>query len=254
MCDPLGVTPAAERQSGRSRLFAEQLFAPLPPRYERLAAWLSFGQNGRWRREVVSDVAGTGARLVLDVATGPGGLAIELAARAPGLRVVGLDITASMLRSARASVREAALGDRVTFVQASAEALPFPDESFDALMFTYLLRYVPDPGRVLRELVRVVKPGGEIASLEFFVPPRRGWRAAWWLYTRGLLPVWGRLLGGRAWAEVGRFLGPSISRHYRRFPLSWHVAAWEDAGATDVETRVMSLGGGLVMRGRKAGG
>ena len=132
-----------------------------------------------------------------------------------------------------------------------AERLPFRDATFDALTFTYLLRYVADPQATLEELVRVVKPGATVANLEFLVPHSRFWRAWWWLYTRFVLPAGGWLTGGREWWGVGRFLGPSISNHYRAYPLRWHVDAWEKAGLVDVGVRTMSLGGGLVMWGTK---
>jgi demethylmenaquinone methyltransferase/2-methoxy-6-polyprenyl-1,4-benzoquinol methylase len=90
-----------------------------------------------------------------------------------------------------------------------------------------------------------------LAGLEFAVPPNPVWRAAWWFYTRGALPVLGAATGGRAWFEVGRFLGPSISEHYRRHPVGDHVAAWRAAGLSEVAVRPMSLGGGLVMWARK---
>jgi len=110
---------------------------------------------------------------------------------------------------------------------------------------------VAEPQSTLAELARVVRPGGLLASLEFSVPPSRFWRSAWWLYTRGVLPVAGALLGGRPWFDVGRFLGPSITDHYRRHPVDWTIAAWEKAGLVDVGLRRMSLGGGLVMWGRR---
>jgi demethylmenaquinone methyltransferase/2-methoxy-6-polyprenyl-1,4-benzoquinol methylase len=91
-----------------------------------------------------------------------------------------------------------------------------------------------------------------MASLEFAVPPSRFWRGWWWLYTRAVLPLAGAALGGRAWFDVGRFLGPNISEHYRRYPVPATVAAWEAAGLIDVGVRRMSLGGGLVMWGRRA--
>jgi demethylmenaquinone methyltransferase/2-methoxy-6-polyprenyl-1,4-benzoquinol methylase len=117
--------------------------------------------------------------------------------------------------------------------------------------FSYLLRYVDDPAATVAEMARCLRPGGTLACLEFNVPPQPAWRAAWWCYTRLALPVLGGLTGGPAWYRVGRFLGPSISEHYREHPLAWHVAAWEAAGLTEVRTELMSLGGGLVMSGRK---
>ncbi|MGH9296909.1 MAG: class I SAM-dependent methyltransferase, partial [Acidimicrobiales bacterium] len=142
---------------------------------------------------------------------------------------------------------------RVSFVLGRGEQLPFADGTFDALTFTYLLRYVDDASAALNELARVVRPGGLVASLEFAVPESRFWRAWWWLYTRAVLPLAGAATGGRQWWDVGRFLGPSISEHYRRYPLGWTVQAWIDAGLSDVGAKPMSLGGGLVMWGRKTG-
>ena len=238
--------------------FTRELFTPLPSRYDRLAEVLSFGQNGRWRRAMVSRaVAGRqsrddGRRRVLDVASGTAGVAISLARGMPDVDVVGVDLTEAMLRTGSANLAAARLDDRVRLVAGRGERLPFPDASFDALTFTYLLRYVDDPQATLSELARVTKPGGTMASLEFCVPPDPWWHLAWTGYTRLVLPVAGLAAGGPSWWRVGRFLGPSISRHYQRYPVDWTVAAWERAGFTDVGTKIMSLGGGLVMWGTRA--
>jgi demethylmenaquinone methyltransferase/2-methoxy-6-polyprenyl-1,4-benzoquinol methylase len=189
--------------------------------------------------------------VVLDVASGTAGVALQLAARS-GARIVGVDLTEAMLRQGRHRVAAAGMGHRVALVAGRAERLPFPDGYFDALTFTYLLRYVDDPQATLAELARVLKPGGTMASLEFCVPTGPLWGPAWWAYTRIALPAGGLLLGGREWLRVGRFLGPNISGHYRRYPVAWTVRAWEKAGLTGVGTRVMSLGGGLVMWGTRA--
>ena len=111
-----------------------------------------------------------------------------------------------------------------------------------------------DPQATLNELARVVKPGAPVASLEFMVPPTRFWRGWWWVCTRFVLPAAGLVTGGLEWYRVGRFLGPSISTLYERYPVDWTVEAWREAGFEDVGVRVMSLGGGLVMWGRRAGG
>ncbi len=242
------LSTSAERNS-----FAQDLFTPLPGRYDRLAEILSFGQNGRWRRAMVDQVMRAPGQSVLDVASGTAGVAIQLARRT-GARVVGVDLTEQMLRRGSANVTRARLGGRIGLVAGRAEQLPFPDASFDALTFTYLLRYVDDPQATLAELARVVRPGGRVASLEFCVPPSPWWHAAWWAYTRALLPLGGLLAGGREWFVVGRFLGPNISGHYRRYPVGWTAQAWRDAGFTDVGVKLMSLGGGLVMWGTRSGG
>jgi demethylmenaquinone methyltransferase/2-methoxy-6-polyprenyl-1,4-benzoquinol methylase len=236
--------------SGPNR-FARDLFTPLPARYDRLAELLSFGQNGRWRSAMVDRVL-PAEGVVLDVASGTAGVALQLEARG-GARVVGVDLTEEMLRQGHRRVAAAGRGQRIGLVAGRAEQLPFPDAHFDALTFTYLLRYVQDPQATLAELARVLRPGGTIASLEFYVPDGVVWGPAWWAYTRLLLPAGGLLLGGREWYRVGRFLGPNISAHYRRYPVSWTVQAWQKAGFTEVGTKIMSLGGGLVMWGKRAG-
>ncbi|HUI49018.1 MAG TPA: class I SAM-dependent methyltransferase [Acidimicrobiia bacterium] len=226
--------------------FAQDLFGDLPPRYDALAEVLSFGQNRRWREEMIGHVERPAPTTILDVATGTAGVALELVHRTRA-GVTGIDLTHAMLERGRDRVARNGAADRVRLVQGEAERLPFPDGTFDALTFTYLLRYVSDPAATLRELVRVLKPGGTIASLEFAVPQNRFWRAWWWGYTRLVLPVGGYLLGGRAWFGVGRFLGPNISAHYRRYPVGWTIQAWRESGLSDVHVRSMSLGGGLVM-------
>lgn len=237
----------SRRQPNR---FARQLFDGLPARYDRLAEILSMGQNRRWRRAMVDAVVASDPRSVLDVATGPAGVAIQLAQRTAAT-VTGIDLTPEMLRMGARNVARSAESDRIQLLLGRGEQLPFADATFDAVTFTYLLRYVADPAAVVAEMARVVKPGGTVANLEFHVPPGRLWGPMWWLFTRAVLPVAGYVTGGRDWFDVGRFLGPSISRHYEQYPIDWHVRAWEDAGFTDVNVRLMSLGGGLVMWGRR---
>jgi demethylmenaquinone methyltransferase / 2-methoxy-6-polyprenyl-1,4-benzoquinol methylase len=230
---------------------ARELFAPLGPTYDRYAALLSFGQDPRWRRFLVSRL-GVGANdRVLDVASGTAAVAIELVRR-HGCTVVGLDQSAEMLAEGRARVKRAGLDNRIDLVEGRAEELPFDDATFDGLAFTYLLRYVDDPASTLRELARVVRPGATIASLEFGVPPRLLPRAAWELYVRVGLPIAGRVVSP-GWHEVGRFLGPSIRGFYDRVPLDDLLALWSAAGIEDVRHRRLSLGGGIVIWGRRAG-
>ena len=233
--------------------FAKQLFKSLPGRYDRLAELLSMGQNGRWRRAMVDHIVPCAPNLMLDVATGTAGVALQLVERTKA-QVVGIDLTLDMLRQGTRNVAQAVAFDRVQLVGGRAEQLPFANETFDALTFTYLLRYVSDPQATLDEMARVVRPGGTVASLEFLLPSNPFWHFWWWLYTRLLLPAAGWLTGGREWFDVGRFLGPNISQHYRRYPVEWTVQAWRQAGFTDIGVRRMSLGGGLVMWGRRADG
>jgi demethylmenaquinone methyltransferase/2-methoxy-6-polyprenyl-1,4-benzoquinol methylase len=223
---------------------ARTLFAPLGPTYDRYASLLSFGQDPRWRRFLVSVTDAGATSTVLDVATGTGAVARELIAQ-KGCKVVGLDQSPEMLAEGRRR-----LPDDVTLVEGTAEQLPFDDRSFDALTFTYLLRYVSDPVATLKELARVVRPGGTIASLEFALP-RGVWRPLWELYVRVGLPVAGRVISP-GWAEVGSFLGPSIRRFYAAWPEQQLLRMWRDAGIEDVRARRMSLGGGIVTWGHRA--
>jgi demethylmenaquinone methyltransferase/2-methoxy-6-polyprenyl-1,4-benzoquinol methylase len=228
---------------------ARELFAPLGSTYDRYARLLSLGQDPRWRRFLVSRIDAKPGDRVLDVATGTAAVAIELAS-AYRCDVVGLDQSPEMLAAGRQRVAAADLADRIRLVEGPAERLPFNDASFDALTFTYLLRYVDRPGETLAELARVVRPGGTVAALEFAVPRGLLWRGLWELYVRVGLPAAGRVLG-RGWGEVGAFLGSSIRDFYARYPLVGQLELWSAAGIADVRAQRLSLGGGVVLWGRK---
>jgi demethylmenaquinone methyltransferase/2-methoxy-6-polyprenyl-1,4-benzoquinol methylase len=220
------------------------LFAPLAPTYERYARLLSFGQDARWRSFLVSRVELSADDVAVDVACGTGAVARELVHRY-GCRVVAVDQSEEMLAVARRDVDE-----RIEFRAARAEALPFEDGTFDALTFTYLLRYVDDPAATMHELARVLRPGAPIAMLEFSTPRNALARISWEVYVAIGLPLAGRLISP-GWSHVGRFLGPSIRGFWQRWPLEKLVAAWTEAGIEDVRTRALSLGGGVVVWGRR---
>ena len=143
---------------------------------------------------------------------------------------------------------QAGLSSAVELRDARAETLPFEDAAFDGLTFTYLLRYVDDPSATMRELARVVRPGGVVAMLEFFEPQAAVPHIAWEAYVRAGLPVLGRL-ASPGWGEVGRFLGPSIRDFWEATPPDRLLAVWNDAGIRDVQARLLSLGGGIVIWG-----
>ena len=232
----------AEAASARTRR-ALELFAPLGPTYEHYARLLSLGQDPRWRRFLVSRVEAGPGDEVLDVATGTGAVAQDLL-RQKGCAVVGVDQSPEMLAVAREH-----LPATVKLIEASAERLPFEDDSFDGLTFTYLLRYVDDPAATLRELARVVRPGRSIGCLEFAVPEGI-WRPLWRAYVGAVLPGAGRI-ASPAWHEVGRFLGGSIREYWRRYPLERQLELWRAAGIEDVRYQRLSLGGGIVLWGRR---
>ena len=215
------------------------LFEPIARDYERWAAVLSLYQDPRWRQAMIEGLELRAGERLLDVACGTGSVARLASER--GCDVVALDQSGDMLEQARSA--------RLSVVRANAEQLPVPNGTFDALTFTYLLRYVADPAACMRELVRVLRPGGRIGMVEFGRP--RGLTGPpWWLYTRVALPVAGAVIG-HGWRQVGTFLGPSIDGFHRRFPPGELSALWTEAGLIDVRTERRSLGGGLLMWGRR---
>ena len=253
---------------------ARRVFSPIARDYDRPARLLSLFQYRRWHRFLLSRLelppvppawSGKGLRSarpdalvgraavttplrVLDMATGTGALAFDILS-CTDANVTGADITRPMLRQAqtRADGRRDA---RLTLVECSAESPPFARESFDAVAFAYLLRYVSDVPTTLRGLARLLKPGGMIASLDFAIP-RGVWYPLWRLYTDVALPSYGRLFS-RHWRDVGAFLGPSIRGFYSRWPEERLLDAWRDAGFADVRSRRLSLGGAVVVWGTKA--
>jgi demethylmenaquinone methyltransferase/2-methoxy-6-polyprenyl-1,4-benzoquinol methylase len=223
---------------------APRIFTGIARSYDRAGAIFSFGQDPRWRHALVDAVGAEADDVVLDVATGTGLVAAELARRY-ACRVVGLDRSADML--SEASRRNGLI---TGLVNARAERLPFPDATFDHVTYTYLLRYVDDPAATVAELARVLKPGGRLAALEFGVPASPFTFGLWRLYTRVVMPLAGRLFS-RRWRDVNAFLGPSIERFYRAHPQREVERYWREAGLADVRSRRMSLGGGIVMSGTR---
>ena len=226
-----------------------RLFDRIADGYEGPAKVFSLFQYGRWRRTLVSRLSLAPQDSVLDVCTGTGLVAIQIAKRA-GCRVVGVDLSDRMIEQAQRALKARDMAPSVRLVKGRAESLPFADDSFDAVVFTFLLRYVEDRQATLCELARVLRPGGEMASLEFFVPQSPVFYALWLLHTRVVLPLGTKFLSP-GWGEVGSFLGPSISAFYRKHTLDDLSGMWARAGIGGVESNVLSKGAAVVMWGRK---
>jgi demethylmenaquinone methyltransferase / 2-methoxy-6-polyprenyl-1,4-benzoquinol methylase len=231
----------AETLSGRAR----ELFAPLGPTYDRYARLLSFGQDPRWRRFLVSRLPVGPDDTVLDVACGTGAVALELV-RQTGCSVVGVDQSPEMLAEARERIDP----ERIRLVEASARELPFEDASFDGLTAAYLLRYLDDLPAGVAELARVLRPGATAALLDFSVPCSPLARRAWNVYVDAGLPTLGRAISP-GWHQVGRFLGESIRRFDAEWPVERLLVAFREAGFGTPSARGLSLGGCLVVWGTR---
>ena len=228
---------------------ARRLFDGIAQGYEGPAEVFSLFQYHRWRRFLVSRLRLGPQDLVLDVGTGTGLVARDIAT-GTGCRVVGVDLADRMIGQAQVNVEARGLAPRVSLLKGCAESLPFASHSFDAVAFTFLYRYLENPQVTLGELARVLRPGGQMASLEFFIPQSPLLYRLWLLHTRLVLPVGTRFLSP-GWREVGSFLGPSISDFYRHCSLEDLKTIWVQAGLSNVQTRVLSLGGAVVIWGQK---
>jgi demethylmenaquinone methyltransferase/2-methoxy-6-polyprenyl-1,4-benzoquinol methylase len=233
----------AETLSERAR----ELFAPLGPTYDRYARLLSFGQDPRWRRFLVSRLPVGPEDAVVDIACGTGAVCLELV-RQKRCSVVGVDQSPEMLAEAR---RRLAGDERIRLVEGSGTELPFEDASFDGLTAAYLLRYLDDLPGGLAEFARVLRPGATAALLDFGVPPAPVARQAWNFWVDTGLPLAGRAISP-GWHEVGRFLGGSIRRFDQDWPLARLLEAFRAAGFESGNARRLSLGGCVVIWGKKA--
>jgi demethylmenaquinone methyltransferase/2-methoxy-6-polyprenyl-1,4-benzoquinol methylase len=228
----------------------QRIFSPIAHGYDQPALVLSLFRYRRWHRFLLSRLDLPPGARVLDMATGTGAIAFDLLER-PGVAVVGADVTRSMISRAQARASANGRADPLQLLECSAESPPFSDESFDAITFAYLLRYVADVPATLHGLADLLKPGGTMASLDFAVP-RGAWYPLWRLYVNVVLPTAGRAFS-REWRDVGAFLGPSIRAFSKRWPEERLIQEWRDAGMVDVKRRRLSLGGALAVWGRKAG-
>ena len=228
---------------------ARPLFSGVASSYEFASQLLSYGQYRRWHRYLVEQLTLPASALVLDMATGTGAIAFRIARR-PQVRVVAADITRAMLLQAQERAARDGHPPPIDLIECTAEAIPFRDAAFDAVIFTYLLRYVSDVPATLRELTRVVRPGGMMLSQDFAVP-RGVFYPLWRLHTDLVLRVGGALLSP-GWRRAGAFLGGSIRDFYRRWPEESIVRLWRECGFPDVQAKRLSLGGALVMWGTKA--
>lgn len=226
------VTPAYPGDAKPAKV--EAMFDRLAPRYDQLNRVLSAGLDRGWRRALVRAVLAARPRAVLDVATGTADLALELAA-AGVPEVVGVDLSEAMLARGRDKARAANLA--LQLARADAEALPFADGAFDAVVCAFGVRNFAHLDRGLAELRRVVRPGGTLAVLELSTPSDPTLRLLHGLYTAHVLPRLGAALTGEAAAYA--YLPASVAAFPDAPAFAARLAA---AGAVDVQVRPLSVG------------
>jgi demethylmenaquinone methyltransferase/2-methoxy-6-polyprenyl-1,4-benzoquinol methylase len=212
------------------------MFDKIAARYDAMNRILSFGLDRSWRRRTVRALALGDRPRVLDLATGTGDLAIDIARMHPGAQVIGLDPSHQMLAIARKKLARRGLTDRVTLVAGDAQHLPYQDGEMDAATIAFGIRNVPDRTRALGEMARVVRPGGRVAVLELGEPRRGFWARAARFHTRYVVPRLGALVSG---AREYRYLQRSIAA----FPPSAEFAAlMERAGLHVIEVMPLTFG------------
>jgi demethylmenaquinone methyltransferase/2-methoxy-6-polyprenyl-1,4-benzoquinol methylase len=217
-----------------------EMFDEIAPRYDLLNRLLSFGVDRRWRRIAVSQLAIPQQGRVLDVATGTGDVALEIARQtAPSVRIVGADFTQGMLVRGREKVVASCHRGRIEMVNAPCEALPHPDAIFDGVTIAFGIRNVVDRQAGLREMARVLKPGGRVVVLEFATPRNRLFRPVYLCYFHYLLPRLGGLLSRRS---AYQYLPESV----QEFPdRQTFLRMMSDAGLTAL--RHIDLTGGIAV-------
>jgi demethylmenaquinone methyltransferase/2-methoxy-6-polyprenyl-1,4-benzoquinol methylase len=228
------------------RAVIERMFSAIAPRYDVLNRLLSVGRDRVWRREAIRATGLPPMGRLLDVCTGTADMALEAARQFPSAAIAGVDFSGAMIELGTKKAARAAVTDRVRLSVAPAEALPFPDGTFDAVTVAFGLRNVPERLRALSEMHRILKPGGRAVILEFTTPPGRVFRRIYLCYFRRILPVIGGLVSGHRSAYS--YLPASVAD----FPSPPELSAWlEQTGFRDVSYRLLACGISAIHAGVK---
>lgn len=221
-------TPTHERADGDKGAFVREMFARIAPRYDTANRVLTAGLDERWRRRAIALLAPPRDGSVLDLCCGTGDLVFHLLRTDPSLHVTGLDFCAPMLDRAR--VRAGGVRGDAAFVEGDAMDLPFEAASFDGATMGFSLRNVVDVDRVLREVLRVLKPGARFVNLDVSKAPNRLWKRVFDLYFYGAVPLIGGLVGGSRAAYT--YLPNSLTNHPNAEELRarFELAGYRDAG------------------------
>ena len=185
------VTPYKDSGLNKKKQ-VQKMFDTISGNYDGLNRVISFGIDVKWRKKVIRIVSDSNPHSVLDVATGTGDLAISLAGTG-AKKIVGLDLSEGMLSVGRKKIKEKGLSGRIEMIQGDSEALPFEDNSFDAITVAFGVRNFENLNKGLSEIYRVLKPGGTFVVLETSVPTKFPFKQGYHFYTKNLLPLIGKI-------------------------------------------------------------
>ena len=208
--DTVTSTPIGGGPSGDKGAFVREMFAQIAPRYDTANRVLTAGLDERWRRRAIGLLQPPHGGRILDLCCGTGDLVFHLLRVDPSLEVTGVDFCAPMLDRARARARREARG-AATFVEGDAMALPFDDMAFDGATMGFSLRNVVDIDAVLREILRVLRPGARFVNLDVSKAPNKLWKRMFDFYFYGIVPVVGKYVGGSGRAYA--YLPSSLTHH-----------------------------------------
>lgn len=243
------IAPAAGVDKSNDRV--RRMFGEIAPRYDLLNHLLSMNIDRLWRRQTVRRIPPNGDAPILDLCTGTGDLALAYDRAAKGkLRITGADFCPEMLQLARPKAEKQGAGNRIDWVEADAQDLPFPNDTYQIVSVAFGLRNVADPDRGLREMVRVLRPGGRVAVLEFTTPRRQPLRGMYGWYFRNVLPKIGQTVM-RNNSAAYEYLPESVGHFYEYEQLTERM---ETAGLSDVRHHPMTFGVATLYVGTKADG
>lgn len=172
----------------------ERMFDNIAHSYDRLNHWLSFGIDKHWRNAAIRSLKPFAPRRVLDVATGTGDFALLSARKLQPEHLLGVDISEGMLAVGRQKVKDAGMESVIEFRKDDCMALNLPDASYDAVTVAYGVRNFEDLERGLREMLRVLRPGGRLVIIELTSPVHFPMKQLFWIYSHLLMPLLGRII------------------------------------------------------------
>lgn len=186
------VTPYKDSSEGKKKQ-VERMFDTISKNYDGLNRVISLGADVKWRKKVIKMVADQHPQSILDIATGTGDLAIQFAEKTAATKIVGLDLSEGMLSVARKKVTGTPISKKLEFLQADSEALPFAADTFDAITVSFGIRNFENLEQGLSEIYRVLKKGGVFVILETSVPTKFPFKQGYYIYSKNVLPLVGKL-------------------------------------------------------------